>query len=241
MDFDLSYAAELVPTIVMGSVVTLQAAAWGCLGAVIVGLLLALGRRSRRGVRTFCIAIVELVRLSPFLAQLYFFYYALPVYGIVLPAMVVGVVVLSFHFGSFLSEVFGAGIDAVPNGQIEAARALGLSRWKTTRLIVLPQMMRLIAAPTANYFISLFKTTPYLATIGVPEMLGVALDSATSTFRYVEPLTVVGLLFLIYCGALGLLGRTVEKRMGSFSSSRPRWPARIQGKGAIDPDRRRPV
>ena len=216
MGFDLDFFVALLPDILAGSLMTLLAAALGSVGAVLVGLVLALGRRRGRVGLVLCAGFTELIRLSPFLAQLYFLYFVLPVWGVVLSATTVGILTLAVHFGAFLGEVFGAGIDAVPHGQVEAARALGLRRLQVARLVVLPQTFRFVAAPTANYMISLLKTTPYLAVVGVPEMLGVAFDKASDTFRYVEPLTATGILFLAYSITIGSLVRLLERRLKPY-------------------------
>lgn len=213
MGFDWGYFLSLWPDIFRGSLMTLFAAGLGSVGAVLVGLGLALGRRSGRVGFLLCAGFTEVIRLSPFLVQLYFLYFVLPVWGIVISATTVGVLTLALHFGAFLGEVFGAGIDAVPRGQVEAAQALGLRRLQIARLVVLPQTLRLVAAPTANYMISLLKTTPYLAVVGVPEMLGVAFDKASDSFRYVEPLTAAGLLFLAYSIVIGGAVRLLERRV----------------------------
>ena len=213
MGFDWGYFLSLWPDIFRGSLMTLFAAGLGSAGAVLVGLGLALGRRSGRAGFLLCAGFTEVIRLSPFLVQLYFLYFVLPVWGIVISATTVGVLALALHFGAFLGEVFGAGIDAVPRGQVEAAQALGLRRMQIARLVVLPQTLRLVAAPTANYMISLLKTTPYLAVVGVPEMLGVAFDKASDSFRYVEPLTAAGLLFLAYSIVIGGAVRLLERKV----------------------------
>lgn len=213
MGFDWGYFLSLWPDIFRGSLMTLFAAGLGSVGAVLVGLGLALGRRSGRVGFLLCAGFTEVIRLSPFLVQLYFLYFVLPVWGIVISATTVGVLTLALHFGAFLGEVFGAGIDAVPRGQVEAAQALGLRRLQIARLVVLPQTLRLVAAPTANYMISLLKTTPYLAVVGVPEMLGVAFDKASDSFRYVEPLTAAGLLFLAYSIVIGGAVRLLERKV----------------------------
>lgn len=216
MGFDPDYFLEILPDVLAGSLMTLLAAALGSIGAILVGLVLALGRRSGRVGLVTCAGFTEAIRLSPFLAQLYFLYFVLPVWGIVLSATTVGVLTLAVHFGAFLGEVFGAGIDAVPHGQVEAARALGLRRMQVARLVVLPQTLRFVAAPTANYMISLLKTTPYLAVVGVPELLGVAFDKASDSFRYVEPLTAAGILFLAYSITIGGLVRLLEQRIRPY-------------------------
>jgi hypothetical protein len=113
------------------------------------------------------------------LAWLYFLYFVLPFYGIRLGSMTVGVLGLSLYYSGYLAEVFKAGIDAIPKGQSEAARALSLSRRDALIYVIAPQMLRNIAAPLGNYFVSILKATPYLAVLAVPEMLGRAFDIAS--------------------------------------------------------------
>ncbi|MEZ0212544.1 MAG: amino acid ABC transporter permease [Xanthobacteraceae bacterium] len=216
MGFDVDFFLELLPKILAGSLMTVWAALLGSVGAVAFGLALAIGRRSGGVGRVGTICFSEAVRLSPFLVQLYFLYFVLPTWGIVISATAVGVLALSLHYGAFLGEVFDAGLSAVPHGQIEVGNALGMKRWQIMWLVMLPQTLRFVAAPSANHLIGLLKSTPYLATIGVHEMLGSAFDVASDTFRYVEPLTAAGLLFLVFSAIVGSLVRVVETRLRPF-------------------------
>src|SRR5690606_29363049 len=125
--------------------------------------------------------------------QLYLLFYVLPAYGVVMSAFATGVLGLGIHYGSYLSEVYRSGIESVPRGQWEAAVALGFSRARTWRSVILPQAFRRIIPPTGNYLVSMFKATPYLATITVLELLGTALNLADHSFRYFEPIALVGL------------------------------------------------
>src|SRR5699024_7728572 len=120
---------------------------------------------------------------------------------------------LSIYYSGYLAEVFKAGIDSIPRGQFEAAKALGLSRLDVIFFVLLPQMLRNIAAPMGNYFISVLKATPYLAVIAVPEMLGSALDIGSDTFRYAEPMLIVGAIFLALAVTLAQLVRRLELRL----------------------------
>lgn len=152
------------------------------------------------------------------LAWLYFLYFVLPFYGVRLGAMSVGIIGLSLYFSGYLAEVFKAGIDAIPKGQQEAATALSLGRLDTIVFVIAPQMLRNIAAPMGNYFVSILKATPYLAVLAVPEMLGRAFDIASETYRYAEPLTVAGLLFLALALVISQAVKRLELRL--FRNSR---------------------
>ncbi|MGX1786459.1 amino acid ABC transporter permease [Bosea sp. NPDC055332] len=210
MGFDLGFAASTVPLILrslwLTVVVTLAASVGACaLGFCWEMLRRSGGRATRYGVRF----LIDAIRSTPILAQLYFLYFVLPFYGVTLPAVAIGVVGLSFYYSGYLSEVFKAGIDAIPSGQWEAAKALGLSPAKTVVLVIAPQMLTNVAAPVGNYVVSVLKATPYLAVLAVPEMLGAAFDIASDTFRYAEPLIVAGIVYL----ALALLAVHLVHRL----------------------------
>ncbi|MBD0417561.1 amino acid ABC transporter permease [Oryzicola mucosus] len=196
MGFDIDFALSTLPTILSAIGMTLLVAAVSCVGAAAIGFGFEITRRSG-GVMGYAVRfLIDFIRATPVLVWLYCLYFILPFYGIRLSALAVGIIGLSLYFSGYLSEVFKAGIDAIPRGQAEAARALGLGRLDMTVFVIAPQMLRNIAAPMGNYFVSILKATPYLAVLAVPEMLGRAFDIASETYRYAEPLTVAGLIFL---------------------------------------------
>jgi polar amino acid transport system permease protein len=213
MSFDFTFALASVPTILGVVGTTLGVAAASCIGAASLGFGLEMVRRTGRLSGFGARFAVDFIRSTPVLAWLYFLYFVLPFYGIRLPALTVGVCALSLYFSGYLAEVFKAGIDAIPKGQQEAARALGLKRFDTLVFVMAPQMLRNIAAPMGNYFVSILKATPYLAVIAVPEMLGRAFDIASETYRYVEPLTVAGLLFLFMALIIAQGVKRLERRL----------------------------
>lgn len=197
--WDWAFAWQVMPQIAQAALITIQATLLGFVLAATLGLLLALGRRSRRPLLQRPVAaFVEFVRSTPLLVQLYFLYYVLPQeFGITLPAMVIGVLGLGLHFSTYCSEVYRAGLDGVPRGQWEAAIALNLSKWRTYRDIVIPQAIPPIVPALGNYLIAMFKETPLLSAIAVVEMMNRAKIIGSQTFRYVEPITIVGAIFLV--------------------------------------------
>ena len=209
MQFDPAFALSTAPTILGAIGMTLLVAAVSCLGASAIGFGFELVRRSGGVGGLFIGFVIDFIRATPVLVWLYCLYFILPFYGIRLGALTTGMIGLSLYYSGYLAEVFKAGIDAVPNGQAEAAKALGLGRIDATIFVVAPQMLRNIAAPMGNYFVSILKATPYLAVLAVPEMLGRAFDIASDTYRYAEPLMVAGLIFL----GLALLISQVIKRL----------------------------
>jgi polar amino acid transport system permease protein len=198
MNLSLSYLASLIPVILPGAAVTVLATFTSYALALVVGALLALGTRSRlRAVRVVVIGGIQVVRNTPVLIQLYLIYYVLPDYGIVLSATLAGVLGLGLHYSTFLSEVYRAGIDSIPRGQWEAAQVLGFGKVDTWLRVVMPQVWRRMIPPLGNYLLYIYKSTPYLAAVTVPEMLNAALSEGARTFRYVEPIVLVGVVFLI--------------------------------------------
>jgi polar amino acid transport system permease protein len=209
----------MLPTVLEAIPVTILVALAACIGASIIGFLLEMLRRSNRYLGFFIRFVIDFIRSTPVLVQIYFFYFVLPFYGVTLPALAVGMIGLSIYYSGYLAEVFKAGIEAIPAGQFEAAKALGLKRVDAVMFVIAPQMLRNIAAPMGNYFVSILKSTPYLSVIGVNEMLGASMQVASDTFRYGEPMAMVGITFLLLAVSVVLFVRLLEERL-LFSSRR---------------------
>lgn len=194
----LSYALSILPILLIGLVVTIEATLLGFLIAMILGLVLALLRRSSARVIAWPTAVViEFLRDTPLLVQLYFLYFVLPNYGIVLPAFLTGAIALGVQYSAYTSEVYRAGLDAIRRGQWEAGTALNLSRLRMYRDVLVPQAIPRIVPALGNYLVSMLKDTPVLSTITVVEMLDLANLIGDRTFSYLVPLSMVGLIFLI--------------------------------------------
>jgi polar amino acid transport system permease protein len=194
----LAFAVSILPILGIGLIVTLEAAAAGFAIALVLGLLLALLRRSRFKAISWPTAIViEFIRDTPLLVQLFFLYYGLPIFGIVLPAFLTGALALGMQYSAYTSEVYRGGIDAVPRGQWEAAIALNLGRARLYRDIIVPQAIPRIVPAMGNYLVSMLKETPVLSVVTVVDMLNLANLIGDRTFEYLVPLSLVGLIFLI--------------------------------------------
>lgn len=217
MAFDPAFALHTIPVIVSYIGTTIFAAIAGCLGAAALGFILELGRRSHPVLALTNRFVSDFIRCTPILGWLYFMYFVLPFYGLRLSSMTVGILGLSIYYSGYLCEVFRAGIDAIPKGQTEAAEALGMRRVDQIVFVLAPQMLRNIAAPLGNYFVSILKATPYLAVIAVPEMLGSAFDIASETYRYAEPLSAAGAVFLILALVVAHGVALMERRMSRSS------------------------
>lgn len=128
---------------------------------------------------------------------IFFCLLCLPEIGIILPAEPTGILVIGLHYACYTCEVFRAGILSVPKGQWEAGHALSLKKLVLWRKIILPQAIRPMVPALGNYLIQLFKEVPLLSTITVYELLNTANLLAGETFRYLEVLTITGLIFFI--------------------------------------------
>jgi polar amino acid transport system permease protein len=165
---------------------------------LVVGLLLALLRRNpRRWVNRPTTEVIEFVRSTPLLVQIYFLFYIGPQFGVTLHPWIAGILALGIHYGTYTSEVYRAGLEGVRKGQWEAAIALNLSKYQTYRDIILPQAIPPIIPTLGNYLIGIFKETPLLSVITIAEMLTRAKDYASENFRYTEAYIMVGVFFLV--------------------------------------------
>ena len=214
MSFDWNLVLEILPALLSAFLVTVQASLLGMVVALLLGLVWALLRRSsNRLVAWSATWTVEFIRSTPLLVQVYFLFYVLPSFGLTLSPLVTGVIALGLHYSAYTAEVYRAGIDSLPRGQWEAAMALNLGRWDTYKSVVLPQAIPPMIPALGNYLVAMFKETPVLAAITVGELLQTAKLIGAESFRYLEPLTIVGILFLI---ASLLSTRLVEKLEARF-------------------------
>ncbi|WP_030379813.1 MULTISPECIES: ectoine/hydroxyectoine ABC transporter permease subunit EhuD [unclassified Streptomyces] len=210
-DWDWGAVGDSWPLLWDGFKTTLLATVLGTVVATVLGLLVAMaGRAPTRLVSVPVRVLTEFVRSTPLLVQLVGAY---AVFNTVDP-LTIGIVVLGIHYASYMSEVYRAGIDAVPKGQWEACRALSLSPRRTWQAVILPQAVRNVLPALGNYAIAMFKETPFLAVITVQEMVAGAREYGATHFTYAETFTLAGLIFLAASYPTSLLMRKLEKRLG---------------------------
>lgn len=215
--FDWSLAASVLPDLLRGLLVTVEATALGSLLAFVLGLLLTLLRISKIPVLSQVTwAFIEFVRDTPLLVQLYFVYFVFPqVFGITMSSLTTGVITIGVHYAAYTSDSYRAGIQAVPRGQWEAATALSLPRHRIWLSVVLPQAIRRSLPSLGNYLISMFKDTPLLMQVGVLEMVGQAQNFGLHNYRYLEAYTLCGVLFLLLSYPSSILVRKLERYVGN--------------------------
>lgn len=214
MTWDWSAVADFMPRFWEGVQLTLQILVLGSLISFTLGLVWAVGFRApTRFVRWPVHVFTEFIRTTPLLVQLFFLYFVLPEWGIRFSALATGTIAIGLHYSTYTAQVYRAGIEAVPAGQWEAAKALSLPAHRTWLAVILPQAVRRITPALGNYVIAMLKDTPLLAAIGVLEMLQLSRLESASTFQYTEPLTVIGIAFVLIAYPASLLVRTLERRL----------------------------
>ncbi|MBP2366149.1 ectoine/hydroxyectoine ABC transporter permease subunit EhuD [Pseudonocardia parietis] len=211
--WDWDYAIEILPALLRGLVTTVEITLLGSVLALLLGLVIAVLRRARIPVLDPLLwAVVEVIRSTPLLVQVFFLFFVLPGFGITLSAFVVGVLALGVHYATYTSEVYRAGIDAIPRGQWEAATALSLPRSRVWTGVILPQAIPRVLPALGNYVISMFKEVPLLLAIGVVELVNAGRQAGSENFRYIEPYTIAGVFFLLLSYPASILVRRLERR-----------------------------
>lgn len=210
---------ELAPRFVDAAAKTLLAAGGGYGIAVVLGLVfVAMQRVPVPALRAATREFVELIRSTPLLLQIFFVYYVGPQFGLILSPWTAGLIAIGVHYGAYLSEVYRGGIEGVPRGQWEAAKAINLPAVTSYRRIILPQALPPAIAGMGNYLVGIFKDTPMLSVIGVAELMHTATTIGAESYRYLEPYTMVGAIFLAFslpaAFLINLFERWVRRKLG---------------------------
>ncbi|MFJ4562304.1 ectoine/hydroxyectoine ABC transporter permease subunit EhuD [Streptomyces caelestis] len=214
MKWDWSAVSGFMPHFWDGLLVTLQILALGSLISFALGLVWALLMRVPSRWVTWPLGVVtEFVRNTPLLVQLFFLFYVLPEWGLTFSALATGVFAIGLHYSTYTMQVYRAGIEAVPAGQWEAATALNLPLRRTWTAVILPQAVRRVVPALGNYVISMLKDTPMVMAITVLELLGQARLYSQEHFQFTEPLTVIGVAFILISYLASLLMRALERRL----------------------------
>ena len=182
--------------------------------AILIGLAVAVGRlHGPAWLRPPLALYVEVLRGTPLMLQLYALFFLLPKVGLALPALAAAIAGLAMNYSAYESEIYRAGLKAVPAGQFEAALALGMSKWQVLRHVVVPQAVRIVMPPVTSDFIALFKDTSVCSAITVIELTKRYSVLALSTGRIVELAMATALLYLAMSWPLSLLSRWFERRL----------------------------
>ncbi len=217
----LAFLQAHLPALVEGLRVTLQLTVGGAGLALLLSLAAGLGRRARpRWLRWPANLYVEIFRGTSALVQLFWFYFALPFFGISLPALVTGVVVLGLNSGAYGAEIVRSAIANVPRGQWEAARALNLGNGQAMRRVILPQALPMMLPPAGNLLIELLKNTALVSLITLSELTFTAQVQRAATLETV-PLFALTLLIYFAVAQVLLAGmRRLERNVTRHRGNR---------------------
>jgi polar amino acid transport system permease protein len=213
IDLIVTHSGEFVS----GLELTLLIALGAMIGGSLLGILTALSRLSHVGpLRAVSISYIELIRNTPGLVQLFLIYFGLPQFGIRFSAVEATILALTINNGAYLAEIFRAGMQSVSKGQLEAAAAIGLSRSATLLEIVLPQALLAIYPALTNQFIQTLLFSSVGALIGTVELTQVALILNTQTYRTIEILVALSLMYAVLTAMIAAgshwLGARLERR-----------------------------
>lgn len=210
--FDFSVVFEKMPELLLGAASTLGLAIAGISLALIIGVLGVAARSSKyRLVRGAVIGFVEVVRNTPFLVQIFFIFFALPMMGIRLNPTVTAIIALAVNGGAYAIEIIRGGVESISKGQVEAGLALGLHKFQVFRLIVLKPAIRTIYPSLVSQFIMLTLTTAVCTSIAAYELTSVAQMIESDTFRSFEVYFTITIMYLfissIMMGLFALISR----------------------------------
>lgn len=213
MLWDWDFALAIFPQLAAALIVSVQITVLCSIIAAFLGVGLALLRDSHiRALSWPAHLFTSFIQGTPLLIQLYFLYFSLPQVGLSLSAWSIGILGFSIHYAAYMSDVFRAGISSVPKGQWEAADALSFGTFDKWVRVIIPSMIPNILPAFGVYVILMLKETPILATITIVEVFLKSQILASEKLRYTEPLTVVGLLFLVTTIAVSYLLKVWERR-----------------------------
>ncbi|WP_374632443.1 amino acid ABC transporter permease [Paracoccus sp. (in: a-proteobacteria)] len=211
---DFSVFEQYGPALLRGFGVTILCWLLGTVFGMALGLLIALIQRySPRWVGWIIQIYIEVIRGTPFLVQLFVLYYGGPLIGLRLDALPAGLLGLTIYGSPYFAEIFRSGFRAVPHGQIEAARAIGMNEPSIVRRILLPLGLVSSLPALVNFSIILTKETVILSIITVPELMYQVSRMSTETFRYLEANLVLALFFWLLVESISRLGHRLEARI----------------------------
>lgn len=212
---DVSLILAAWPQLARGIATTLAVTAISFLGSLLLGLVLTMGRLSRRkALQRGCEAYVGLFRVVPELGVIFWSYYCLPIlFGLALSEITCGIIALTAIAAAYVSEIYRAGYNALPIGQFEAAKAIGLKEWHAWRLVLAPQILRRMTPSLINCGIDTLKNSTLLAAIGATELAYEAYQIGNTTYNYLTPFSFVALVFFVIIFPLSLVARRRETRL----------------------------
>ncbi|MDR1232679.1 MAG: ABC transporter substrate-binding protein/permease [Puniceicoccales bacterium] len=205
---------KVLPFFIKAAYVTLMISILSMCVAIVLGLCFAIMRvYMPKWISFFAISVIELLRGIPLLIQLFFVFYGLPCIGITLPPLVAGILTLGMNYAAYEAENFRAGMAAVPYGQMEAARALGMNQWQSLRHVILPQAFTFVLPPLTNDFIAILKDSSLVSLITIMELTKTYMLIASNSFNFFGMGAIVALIYFLIGLPFAQLAKLAEKHL----------------------------
>jgi polar amino acid transport system permease protein len=213
---DAEFINKWIPFILTGVPVTLFVSGTAIVLAIVLAILGALGRISSHPIPNAIASFyVSFFRGTPLLLQILFIYLALPQAGIVIPELPTGIIALGLNYGAYMTEIFRAGIQAVPHGQTEAAQSLGMSSRSTFVRIIVPQAFKIVTPAIGNDFVAMLKDSSLVSAIAVQELLWRAQAAGRPTLQSMQTLLIAALVYWLMTILFSILQSRLERRMAT--------------------------
>lgn len=215
MKFDISYTVDALPRLLEGALVTLQVTLLGFVLSLILATLLTIMREATqaRWAHGALAVYISFIRGTPLLVQIFLIYYVSPVIGVDIGPYTAGILAITLNSAAFVVEILRGGLASVPNGQFEAARALGLKGPALWGKVILPQTFIASVPPLVNEFTQVLKASALLSTITIVELMRVSQQIFSRNYHPVEVLTGTFILYFLMCFAVSRSAALIEARL----------------------------
>ena len=212
----MSYILEILPSLLSGAATTLQVFALVLVFSIPLGIMLAFSMQIRLKPLQWLLHIyIWIMRGTPLLLQLIFIYYVLPSIGIRLDRIPAAIIAFTLNYAAYFAEIFRGGISSIPTGQYEAAKVLKFTPVQTIRLIILPQVVKIVLPSVFNEVMTLVKDTSLVYALGISDLI-LASRTAATRDASLAPMFVAGLIYLLLIGLATLIAKQVEKKFSYY-------------------------
>jgi amino ABC transporter, permease protein, 3-TM region, his/glu/gln/arg/opine family len=212
----MSYILEILPSLLSGATTTLQVFALVLVFSIPLGIMLAFSMQIRLKPLQWLLNIyIWIMRGTPLLLQLIFIYYVLPSIGIRLDRIPAAIIAFTLNYAAYFAEIFRGGISSIPTGQYEAAKVLKFTPVQTIRLIILPQVVKIVLPSVFNEVMTLVKDTSLVYALGISDLI-LASRTAANRDASLAPMFVAGLIYLLLIGLATLVAKQVEKKFSYY-------------------------
>ena len=212
----MNYILEILPSLLSGAVTTLQVFALVLVFSIPLGIMLAFSMQIRlKPLQWLLNLYIWIMRGTPLLLQLIFIYYVLPSIGIRLDRIPAAIIAFTLNYAAYFAEIFRGGISSIPTGQYEAAKVLKFTPVQTVRLIILPQVVKIVLPSVFNEVMTLVKDTSLVYALGISDLI-LASRTAANRDASLAPMFVAGLIYLLLIGLATLIAKQVEKKFSYY-------------------------